>query len=335
MNMANFLSLGESMARLSSFDGQRLSDSAQLDLTYGGAEGNVAANLSQLDHEVKYATKVPQNPLSSNLIAHMKSYGVDCSNILIGGDRLGTYFLEVGAGVRPSSIVYDRAYSAISMMTELEWDLDELFDGVEYFHITGITLGISPEWHKLGVELMKEAKSRGIKVSFDMNYRQKLWDHDEAKRTFEELLPYVDYLNAGKLDAIHFIGVPEDENEGWEYYTKAMAKEYPNIEYIYGTNRENITSNSFNINGYLYDTKNDQSYESKEYRLDIVIDRVGAGDSYAAGILDGIMNNHLMEQTVEFGMASSVLKHTIQGDVNRFSREEIESFMSNNQNIIR
>jgi len=333
--MTKILSMGESLARMSSFNGERLTNSTQLDLNYGGAEANVAVNLSLLNHKVEYATKIPENNLSENLMKVLHSYNVGTEHIIYGGPRLGTYFLEVGAGLRPSSVIYDRAYSSMSLMEDIEWNFEKLFEDVTLFHITGITLGLSSSWREFGFRLIEEAKNRGIEISFDMNFRQKLWSQSEAKVVYEKVLPLVDYLSAGNLDAIHFMDIKEIENATWDYYAKNMGEKYPNLKYIYGTNRDNLTPNSFIINGYILDVQNNDPYESKQYRLDTVVDRVGAGDSYAAGILDGIINDSPVQKTVDFAMAASVLKHTVKGDINQFSRREIESFMSNTQNILR
>lgn len=333
--MSTVLSLGEAMIRLSSFNGERLKNSTQLNLTYGGAEYNVAINLSQLNHQVRFASKVPDNQLSNNLINLLHSFQVNTDFLLIGGERLGSYYLEAGSGLRPSNVIYDRKFTSIAMMKDIEWDLDQLFDRVDLLHITGITLGLSEAWHRLGVEIIQEASRRGIKISFDMNFRQKLWSQAQARAVYKKVLPYVDYLNAGVLDAIHFMEVPEKEGVDFKYYIKEISKAYPNLTYIYGTNRENITPNSFRLSGFIYEVDDQQFHHSKEYRLDIVVDRVGAGDAYASGILDGFLSNYPLADTVEFGMAASVLKHTIYGDVNQFSREEVESFMSNSQNIVR
>lgn len=335
--MGKVLGIGECMIRLSSQRGQRLLNSTQLDLTYGGAEANVMANLAQLKHKTKFASKIPDNSMSHNLVRHFRGMGVDCDPIVYGGDRLGSYFVEVGTGLRPSSVIYDRAYSSISMMEEIEWDLDELFEDVTLLHITGITLGLSKAWHDLGVEIIKAAKERDIKISFDMNYRQKMWSHEEARSVYEKVLPFVDYLNAGKLDAIHFMDSDEVEEEPgcWQYYMKHIASKYPNIKFLYGTNRHMITPNSYKMSGYIWDTGEQKAYESKEYRMDTVVDRIGAGDSFAAGILHGFIEENPLQEVVEFGMAASVLKHTVSGDVNLFSLSEIENFMVNTSNVIR
>lgn len=329
------LTLGESLARLSSFDGQRLSNSTQLDLTYGGAESNVAVNLSQLGHTVSHATKIPKNLLSDNLIATLHSQSVDTSHVIFGGERLGTYFLEGGAGLRPSRVIYDRAYSAISQMVENEWDFDELFHDVSLFHITGITLALSDTWHTLGVTLIEEANRREIPVSFDMNYRAQLWDIDTAKAVYENVLPHIDYLSATPRDAQTFMAINDPSLDSTAAYLKAMAEKFPNLKIIYGTKRVNQTPNRFLLTGMIYDTATDTYTESIQYQVDEVIDRVGAGDSYSAGILDGIILKKPLQETVDFATAASVLKHTIKGDINRFNREDIEQFLSNDANILR
>lgn len=334
--MSKILTLGESMIRLSSQKGNRLSNASQLFLHYGGAEANVAVNLSILGHDVSYATKLPyHNGLSDNIVQQMKGMGVDCNNIVYGEGRLGSYFLEVGVGLRATNVIYDRKYSTMSLMEEIEWNLDELFKDVELFHITGVTLALSPFWQKAGVQLIKEAKARGIAVSFDMNYRQKMWSYDEAQVAFGEVLPLVDYLSAGYLDAIHFVGVDEIGILDWRYYMEQIAKQYPNIKYLYGTNRETINPNTYNMSGYIWDREAGKGYLSKEHHITSVVDRVGAGDAYAAGILDGIALDKPLQEVVDFAMATSALKHTIFGDVNLFSRDEIEHFMTNSNNVNR
>lgn len=335
MCIMNILTLGESLARFSSFDGQRLSNSTQLNLTYGGAEGNVAVNLALLGHSVSHATKIPDNLFSNNLIALLRSQNVNLDHVIYGGERLGTYFVEGGVGLRPSKVIYDRAYSSIAMMESLEWDLDTLFRDIDLFHITGITLALSKNWHKLGAQLIKEAYQRDIKISFDMNFRSALWTLETAKEVFQSILPYVTYLSASKLDAIAFMNIKEKESMTDECYIRKIAEKYSNIEFIYGTFRKNKTPNTFKYQGFLYQASDNSLSLSKNYNLDEVIDRVGAGDSYSAGVLDGIILDRSPQDIVDFAAASAVLKHTIRGDINRFTRKDVEQFMTNTQNIIR
>lgn len=329
------LALGESMARMSSFDGQRLSNATQLNLTYGGAESNVAVNLSQLNHSVNFATKIPQNLLSKNLVSLLKANGVNIDHIIYGGDRLGTYFLEGGAGLRPSRVIYDRAYSAIAMMTENEWDLDQLFEGIDLLHTTGITLALSECWHKIGLELIKTAHSKNIPISFDMNYRSALWSTETAKNVYQEILPYISYLSASKLDAVTFMDIEERASKSNDDYIKDIANKYPNLKVVYGTNRVNKTPNQFEYQGFYYNTSEEDIAKSDVYQLNQVVDRIGAGDSYAAGVLDGVIQNNASKDIVDFATAAAVLKHTIHGDINRFTREDIEQFMDNTENILR
>lgn len=334
--MTTILTLGESLVRLSTQKGNRLSNATKLNLYYGGAEANVAINLSQLDYDVKYATKLPiNNGLSKSIINELQGYRVDCSNVLYGEGRLGSYFLEVGTGLRPTNIIYDRQYSTIAMMESIEWDLDKLFENVSVLHITGITLAISKQWQKIGPMIIKEAKNRNIKISFDMNYRQTMWSYEEAKEVYKKVLPYVDYLSASDLDAIYFMDIPRIDSLDWQYYSKYIGEKYPNIEYIYGTNRVLITPNSYDMNGYIWDVKRSQGVLSKQYKNYTVVDRVGTGDSYAAGVLDGILSKKSLEETVNFAIAASALKHTVHGDINLFNRLEIEDFMNNTANIVR
>ena len=333
--MNKILTLGESLARLSTQSGCRLSDATQLHLHYGG-EANVAINMALLGHEVSYATKLPKNNgLSNRLVSQLQGHGVDCSHVIYGEGRLGCYYLEVGAGLRASNVIYDREYSSLSLMNDNEWDLDQLFKDVSIFHITGITLALSETWHQIGVDLLKEAKKRNIKVSFDMNYRQKMWSYEVAAQTYAKVLPYVDYLSAGKRDAIGFMGIEEVEGKDWSYYLKQISQKYPNIQYVFGTIRNSITPNSYEMNGYIWDSKKMAGAISKQYNNYTVIDRVGSGDSYTAAVLDGIIHDKSLEEIVEFGIAASALKHTVYGDINPFSREEIERFMENANDVIR
>lgn len=328
--MARILTLGESLLRLSTRSGQRLNNATTLDIVYGGAESNVAVNLAQLGNQVSYATKLPDNALSQALTQQLHRFAVDTSKILYGGERLGCYYLEVGSGLRASSVVYDRVHSAIATMTMLEWDLDALFEDVVLFHISGITLALSPLWHKLGMTLMREAKRRQIAVSFDMNYRAKLWSYEEAIPVYKEVLPFVDYLSAGRLDAIHLLEIEDKAN-----YLERIAQRYPQLIYIYGTHRETQTPNRYRLQGYIWDVAQREYVQSRLYMIDEVIDRVGTGDSYAAGILDGIVHGKKTQDIVEFATASAVLKHSVFGDVNRFNRSEIENFMHGTSNIVR
>lgn len=335
--MTKILTLGESLLRLSTSTDERLRQLSHLRVVFGGAEANVANNLAWLDNEVQYATIVPDNELSQNILFQMKGVGVNTDKIIFDQvGRLGSYFVEVGSDLRASSVVYDRAYSSIASINQPKWDLEALFDGVTHFHTTGITLGLSSFWHQYLVEMIIFAKNKGIKVIFDMNYRQGLWSQSEAKVAFSKVLPLVDILSANKLDAKYFMDIDTDHASLPEEFLNKMADKYPNLSVIFGTNRLSKTPNAYDLSGFYFDVSNRELYHSTQYQINYLVDRIGAGDAYAAGIIDGIVKNREPRELVNFAIAGSVLKHTIFGDANKFTSEQIIKFMNTSGgNIIR
>jgi 2-dehydro-3-deoxygluconokinase len=206
--MGKVVTLGEIMLRLSTTAGTRLAQAEDFSAHYGGGEANVAISLANYGHHAVFASKVPTNELGHAVKKHLNRYGVDISQLLMGGPRLGTYYLEAGVGERGASVVYDRAGSSFAVMEKLEWTLEELFQNTDIFHLSGITPALSASWRELTVTLLKAAKKAGCKISFDVNYRGKLWTPEEAGKSIRAILPYVDYCSAGSLDAQHFLGTP-------------------------------------------------------------------------------------------------------------------------------
>lgn len=335
--MPKILTLGESLLRLSTTKNERLRNLTELKVVFGGAEANVANNLAMLDNEVIYATKLPKSELSQNVVYQLKGVGVNTDNVIVKGNgRVGSYFVEVGSDLRASSVIYDRKYSSIATMDKKEWDLDKLFSGVTHFHTTGITLGLSDFWQGYLLEIIKYAKNKGVKIFFDVNFRSGLWTQAEAKIALSKVFPLVDYISANKLDAKYFMDIDTDFYDQPEQFIKEMSKAYPNFKVIFGTQRESLTPNSYNFTGFYYDTDSEQLFNSKKYHIQYVNDRVGAGDAYAAGIIDGVVKNKNGVDIVNFATASSVLKHTIFGDANNFTSNQIEQFMNTQGgNIIR
>lgn len=327
------MTLGEIMLRLSTGTDTRLNESKQFQVHYGGCEANVAISLANYNHNVSFASKVPDHAMGLAVKRHMQHYGVSTDSLLFGGSRLGCYFLETGVGERPSSVIYDRANSSFSEMDTFEWDMDAFFNNVELLHVSGITPALSNRWAILTQQLMKEAKRRKVKISFDINYRAKLWSHSNAKRVLSTLLPLVDYCSAGKLDAIHLLDI-EEAGSDLTYYYEEMSKLYPNIELFYSTLRE-IHSSSYNtLIGTVWNKGH--LYTSKKHTITPIIDRVGGGDAFSAGVLHGLLTKQDYEYTVSFATAASAMKHTIYGDCNQFSIEEIEEFMNRtDQRIMR
>ena len=245
-----------------------------------------------------------------------------------GKGRLGTYYLEQGNSQRVSKVLYDRDFSSFASIEKLPWNLDNLFKEADVFHISGLVPALNPNWENWIIELLKKAKEHQCKISFDYNYRSKLWNREKAKNVFEKIIPFVDILSAGKLDAIFFAEVlQEDEDISLEEIYRRMKCKYPNIQVIYSTKRTIFTTNHHQIQGFI-SGENHQFTQSRNYDIDPVIDRIGGGDAFTAGIIHGILKGWDDAQIVEFGTASSVLKHSVFGDWNPFDEEEILSFMS-------
>ncbi|WP_375178385.1 PfkB family carbohydrate kinase [Enterococcus rotai] len=323
--MGKVVTLGEIMLRLSTQSGNRLVQSDSLQAHYGGGEANVAISLANYGHEVVFASKVPNTALGEAVRKHLRRYHVDTHYLLTGGKRLGTYYLETGIGERAASVIYDRAGSSFAEMKVLEWDLATLFDDVDIFHISGITPALSKPWQTMTLELMKQAKKAGCKVSFDCNYRSKLWSLKEAGQLFMQILPYVDYCSAGKLDAVNLLGISVDSDEELAFYYEKMQEHFPNIQLFYSTKRTVRSASANQLIGTLW--YNHQYYESAIHEINPIVDRVGAGDAFAGGILHGVLEQMTPQATVDFATAAAALKHTVYGDCNQFSKEEVADFL--------
>ncbi|MCB5954312.1 sugar kinase [Enterococcus sp. CWB-B31] len=328
--MGKVVTLGEIMLRLSTTAGTRLAQAEQFSAHYGGGEANVAVSLANYGHHAVFAGKVPTNELGAAVRKHLNRYGVDTSQLLMGGPRLGTYYLEAGVGERGASVVYDRAGSSFAVMETVEWDMDQLFKETDIFHLSGITPALSMKWRELTIDLLKAAKSAGCKISFDINYRGKLWTQEEAGETIRTILPYVDYCSAGGLDAQHFLGISpyEDESEKEKaiYYYKKMQEAYSNISVFYSTKRTVHSASVNELTGSVW--ADNTYYESQCHLIDPIVDRVGGGDAFAGGLLHGLLSNDNYQEAVDFATAASALKHTVHGDCNQFSREDVEAFLA-------
>lgn len=331
--MSKVITLGEIMLRLSTKVGQRISGAESFDAHYGGGEANVAVSLANFGHQVAFASKVPNNLLGKAAIQHLKAVGVDTSTMLVGGPRLGTYYLEAGIGNRAAKVIYDRAGSSFAKICENEW-ATELLAGAEILHLSGITAALSPRWCELLVELMQQARQQGCKVSFDINYRGNLWSQKEAGQALEKLLPHVDYCSAGKLDAIHLLGIAEltgSEDQLSSYY-QAIQEKFPTIELLYSTKRVVHSASFHELTGTVWQAS---AYcESNTHKLDPIVDRVGGGDAFSAGILHGILTKMSLQATVDFATAAAALKHTVLGDANQFDSQEVETYLMNGSGAI-
>ena len=329
-----YLTFGEIMLRLKSPGHERFFQSPMLEATFGGGEANVAVSLANYGEDVGFLSVLPKNAIGDECIKELRRFGVDTSRVVRGGERLGIYFLETGANQRPSKVVYDRAYSAIAMAKPGDIDWEKTFAGVEWFHITGITPAISESAMELSLESVKEAKKRGITVSCDLNYRKNLWKYGKkASEVMRELAKYVDVAIANEEDVQKSLEITTDVNvESGELDRskyKALGDKvlaaYPDMKMIAITLRE---SKSADWNGWAA-CLNDREhfYESKRYEIRDIIDRVGGGDSFAGGLISGLNNYESRQQALEFAVAASCLKHSIDGDFNRVDVDEVEKLM--------
>lgn len=323
------ITLGEILLRLSTDVGKRLSQADQLDLNYGGAEANVSVSLSNFGYDVYFVSKVPNNPLGLAAERHLKTNGVRTGFLLKGGERLGTYYVESGVGARSSQVTYDRKHSSFSQLITEEILFDDLFKEADLFHITGITPALSPNLVELTLLALQKAKANGVTTSFDFNYRSKLWNHQEAAETMKLFLPYVDICFCGELDAIYLLGINKvsdsiENKDRLTYYYENIQQMYPNIQYFSSTFREVLSASTNTLQGNLF--AKGVLYQSKIYQIDHIVDRVGGGDAFVAGMLYGILEGTSLEEAVTFATAASVMKHTVLGDCNTFSVEEIKTF---------
>lgn len=327
--MGKVVTLGEIMLRFSTNEGQRVAQTDSFQAKYGGAEANVAISLANYGHEVAFASKVPENSLGEAVFKHLKRYGVHTEFLLQGGPRMGTYYVESGVGERAAAVIYDRAGSSFSQMQELEWDTSKMFEGVDIFHISGVTPALSAKWQELTLDLVHAARDAGCKISFDVNYRGKLWSQQEAGKLLQKLLPYVDYCSAGKLDALYLLGIPEapiDESNELTYYYQKIQEAFPNIQMFYSTKREVLSASANELTGTLW--MNNHYYESQTHVIAPIVDRVGGGDAFSGGILHGVLSAMSPQAVIDFATAASALKHTVHGDCNQFSETEVASFLA-------
>lgn len=328
------LSFGEILLRLASPGYTRLFQKDSLDTSFCGGEANVAVSLSLFGLDAAFVTKVPQNDVGVASINSMRYFGVDTSKVVYGNGRMGLYYLEKGASQRSSKVIYDREYSAIALAQKTDFDWDEIFEGVDWFHWTGISPALSEGLAEICMDACQAAKEKGITVSCDLNYRKNLWDSERAKEVMTKLLPYVDVCIANEEDAEKVLGIKPENNDvesgvlnkqGYESVAKQICAEY-GCKYVAITLRESYSASMNGWSAMLYDAKEQTSYFSKKYDIQIV-DRVGGGDSFTAGIIYSLITGMDNQRAIEFATASSCLKHTIEGDFNRVSISEVESLM--------
>lgn len=323
------VTFGELLLRLSPEENGRLFQAPILETSFGGSEANVAASLAILGFESCFVTRLPANPIGYAARDFLRGLGVDIRAVGWGGERLGLYYLESGAGARGSVCVYDRKHSAISEAQTTDFDWDSILAGADWFHFSGITPALGGELADICEQACLAARDRGIPVSCDLNYRDKLWSREEASSVMSRLCRLVDVCIANDEDAKDVFGIqPESGLRGRDAYlsvARGLAARFPFSE-IALILRLPGHGSDYDLTGYLYDCKTDRAVAAPVYPVKIV-DRVGAGDSFCAGLIYARLAGMAHADAVNFAVAASVLKHTFRGDVNRATREEIEGIM--------
>ena len=327
--MKRIVTFGEIMMRLNPEGYLRFLHADRFEASYAGGEANVAVSLSNYGMDAAFVSKVPAHEIGQNAVNALRHYGVDTKDMVRGGDRLGLYFVEKGASQRPSKVIYDRAGSAIALAKPEDFDWDAIFEGADWFHWTGITPALGGNLPQICLEACKAAKAKGVKISCDLNYRKKLWSRDKAKEVMSELVKYVDVCIANEEDAKDVFGIEAEgtdidagqlNHNGYISVAKQITEKF-GCEKVAITLRSSISANDNDWAGMLYDG---ESYcFSKSYHLHIV-DRVGGGDSFGAGLIYAILAGKDSQATIEFAVAASALKHSIEGDFNRVGVSEVE-----------
>lgn len=335
--MSKIVTLGEIMLRLSPKGNYRFVQSDSFQVIPGGGEANVAVSLANYGHASYFVSKLPAHEIGQIAVNGLRRYGVNTDYIVRGGDRVGLYYAETGASMRPSKVIYDRANSAIAEADPSDFNFDEIMEGADWFHWSGITPAISDKAAELTRLACEAAKRHHVTVSVDLNFRKKLWTSEKAIAVMRPLMKYVDVCIGNEEDAQLCLGFkPDADVEGGKTYAegyygifKGMMKEF-GFKYVVSTLRESFSATHNGWKALIYDGK--EFYQSKHYDINPIIDRVGGGDSFSGGLIHGMLTYKDQAKALEFAVAASALKHTIPGDFNVVSTSEVESLAGGNAN---
>lgn len=333
--MSKVVCFGEIMMRLNPTGYLRFVQADELEVSYAGGEANVAVSLSNYGNDASFVTKLPENEMAQSAVNSLRRYGVDTKSIVHGGPRLGIYFVEKGASQRASKVIYDRAGSSIALAKREDFDWEKIFDGADWFHFTGITPALGGELPDICMDACKAAKEKGIRISCDLNFRKKLWSSEQASKVMGMLMPYVDVCIANEEDAadvfrIHATGTDvaagKLNREGYIDVAGQLTERF-GFDAVAITLRESISASDNNWAGMLY--QNGQAYFSKQYAVHIV-DRVGGGDSFGGGLIHAMRKEMDPQACIDFAVAASCLKHSIEQDFNLVSEAEVLSLAGGN-----
>lgn len=333
--MSRIVTLGEIMLRLSPAGCKRFVQVDNFDIIWGGGEANVAVSCANYGHEAYFVSKLPEHEIGQAAVNALRRYGVDTRFIARGGARVGIYYCETGASMRPSKVIYDRAGSAIAEAVPEDFDFDRIMEGADWFHWSGITPAISDKAARLVQLACEAAKRRGVTVSVDLNFRKKLWTSEKAISVMRPLMKYVDVCIGNEEDAELCLGFRPDADvesgstdaEGYKGIFEAMMKEF-GFKYVVSTLRESFSASHNGWKAMIYDGK--EYYQSKRYDINPIIDRVGGGDSFSGGLIHGLLTLPTQAEALEFAVAASALKHTVNGDFNLVSEDEVKALVGGN-----
>lgn len=337
-SMAKVVTFGEIMLRLATPGHLRYSQAHEFEATFGGGEANVAVSLANYGEDAKFVTVLPDNDIAKSCLAELRGLGVDVSSCAKAGDRIGIYFIEKGAVARPSKVIYDRAHSSIAEIRPGTIDWKKVLDGADWFHWTGITPAISQEAADACLEAVRTASELGVKVSCDLNYRKNLWKYGKtASEIMPKLVSYCDVIIGNEEDAEKVFGIkPEGFNaeEGkidsakFEFVAKSLMTKFPKASKVAITLRGSVNADYNTWGAVIYDGKT--LYASRRYEITDIVDRVGGGDSFGGGLIYGLLEYGNDQKALDFAVAASCLKHTIEGDYNRVTVAEVEALMKGN-----
>ena len=335
--MAKIVTMGELMLRLSPEGNYRFIQADSFQIIPGGGEANVAISCANYGHDCYFVSKLPKHEIGQIALNGMRRYGVNCDFVARGGDRVGLYYAETGASMRPSKVIYDRAHSAIAEAKPEDFDFDKIFEGADWFHWSGITPAISDASADCLRQACIAAKKHGVTVSVDLNFRKKLWTSEKAISVMRPLMQYVDVCIGNEEDAELCLGFKPDADveggqtdaAGYEGIFRQMLQEF-GFKYVVSTLRESFSATHNGWKALIYDGK--EFYQSKRYDINPIIDRVGGGDSFSGGLIHGLLTKPTQGEALEFAVAASALKHTIPGDFNLVSVEEVEALAGGSAN---
>lgn len=328
------VTFGEIMLRLQTYNHERFIQMRGLEATFGGGEANVAVSCANYGLNACFVTKLPENPIGDACIAELRKHNVCTKRIARGGERVGIYYCEKGASQRPSNVVYDRAHSSIATADKSDFNWDEIFDGADWFHFTGITPALGDGIAEICLEACKAAKAKNVIISCDLNFRKKLWTSEKAGKVMGELMKYVDVCIANEEDAEKVFGIHAENtdvtggkisDEGYKDVARQLVDRF-GFSHVAITLRESISASENDWSALLYDAKADSFFKSKKYHM-MIVDRVGGGDSFGGGLIYSMLQGFDGQKAIEFAVAASCLKHTIEGDMNLVTVKEVENLM--------